>query len=166
MTNGKKPIYLEKEWGAKSQYPVPPVSTVHHEAGSGSSESQPAANPVRTTYLIICCLAFGLLLISGVLSSSVRFMEEPDSDDYDYDENDKYDKDKEMYEDTVRNLLATSSLLRDCGAVTLSAGLLIGVFLDNSLSSKTKLGMLIAAGLILGLIFSPGVRTEDLLING
>ena len=93
-------------------------------------------------------------------------MEEPDNDDHDYEERDQYDEDKERYEDKLRNPVATTSLLHSTGAIVLSAGLLQWIFLDKDLSPKTKFGMPIAIGLISGPIFSPGVRTEDLLING
>ncbi len=166
MTNGDTPSYMYQESGTAPIYPLPPERDPRDVGSRNNRKGSTGTNPVKTTYIIICCFAFGLLLISGILNASVRYMEEPDDDDYDYDESDQYDKDLESYEDTGRNLMATSSLFRNCGAVILSAGLLIAVFLDKSLSSKTKLGMLIAVGLILGLIFSPGIRTEDLMSFG
>ena len=131
-------------------------------------------------YVIICFVAFGLLLISGLLDSSARFQEEPDREDYEDDDgynwkgenedqrkaSEKAYKDAvESHEDSVRTLLATTTLCRYCGAVALSFGLAIGAITDKSISKRTKLGMLIAAGIIIGLTFSPGLRIEDMLMS-
>ena len=125
-------------------------------------------------YVIMCLIAFGLLLISGILGGAFRYLEEPEEEDYqdeegswgenqeERDANQKaYEDAGESYDDSQRNLGASRALFMDCGVVVLTFGLVIGAVTDRTLSKRTKLGMLIAAGIIIAFTLgSPGQVTN------
>ncbi|MDP6156613.1 MAG: hypothetical protein QF682_10865 [Candidatus Thermoplasmatota archaeon] len=158
-------------------YPPPPSAREQKTLSKPTMIHREGRFSTGKFYVIMCFVAFGLLLISGILGGTVLYLEEPDEEDYRDDEsnyrwagdtpeeqdaNEKAYKDAgESYEDSSRNLGATRVLFMNCGIVVLTFGLVIGAITDKSLSKRTKLGMLIAAGIIVAFsLGSPGQVTN------
>ena len=89
-------------------------------------------------------------MVGGIIVSSVGLMDDPDPKDYDTDEYDDYQEDQEEYEDAVSAMNGAGNLVEYIGLLFLSLGVLLGVFKDTSLGNNTKLGLLIALGVMIG----------------
>ena len=83
-----------------------------------------------------------LFFIGTIVVQSMILVEEPDYDDYEYDEMDKYDKDYDKYQDSIRNLFGYGRILSWLGAMVLVLPLfVIGVSGEN-LEWKIRASML------------------------
>ncbi len=155
-------------------YPPPPGTKAQKEQSAPIKIDGKYPPTKRKFYIILFFIAFGLLLLSGILSGTVGYLEEPDIEDYRDKDNQymwagdtqeeqdaseqAYKDDVESYEDSDRNLKATKTLFMSCGFIVLTFGLVIGAFTDKSLSKRTKLGMLITAGIIITFAFGATIR--------
>ena len=153
-------------------YPPPPAVKkipVQREATEPAKIHKKEPSYMGKFYVILFFIAFGLLLISGIIGASEKYLERPDIEDYQKEigigwrgetpaeekaSEKAYNDDMESYEDSRRNLPATTALFLSCGLVILTFGLVIGAITDKSLPKNIKLGMLIVAGIIIAFTFA------------
>lgn len=103
-------------------------------------------------YMILCFIAFGLILSSIIVGTIANFLESPNDDDYEKDSD--YRADLEKYHDRIRVLTALTTFFRTCGGCMLAFALLLGGLTDSTLTKNVKLAMIIAAGLIIAYFFN------------
>ena len=111
--------------------PVPPVS---HQRIS----------PPRP-YIGLLLIGICLLLIGGIISISIGFIDDPDGNDG-WTGGDPW----EDYTDTLRPVHTLGNVIQIVGIMVLSVGLILGALKDESLHANVRLGMLLAMGLIVG----------------
>ena len=102
-------------------------------------------------YFILVLVGIIILMVGGIIVASVGLMDSPDRKDYDDDEFEDYQEDYEEYNDAVRSMTGIGNLIQYIGLLFFALGVLIAVFKDSSLGNNTKLGLLIALGLMVGL---------------
>lgn len=120
-------------------------------------EISKSGGSMKRIYLIACYVAFALFFLSIIFNSIVNFLEAPDRDDYDYDDEDKYDEAEDTYSDQVRVLGAFGGLFKNTGCCALSFGLVLGGITEKSLPKYVKLAMIIVGGLVIINTFSSNV---------
>jgi hypothetical protein len=135
-----------------SEEPQPPA------APPAAPQGPPPAQPMMGRgygpgkgYFILILVGLIILMVGGIIVASVGLMDDPDPKDYDFDEQDDLAEDIEEYNDAVRSMNSVGNLIQYIGLLFFGLGVLIAVFKDSSLANNTKLGLLIALGLMIGL---------------
>ena len=122
---------------------------------NGYGTTQPP--PIRSTpyapqsrgYIGLIIIGIILMMVGGIVSVSWGLLDDPD--DYTYSSMDSDNTDQEDYEDNVRTIRTLGSIIMFIGAIPIAIGLVLGAINDESLHPNTRLGLLIAMGLIVGL---------------
>jgi len=99
-----------------------------------------------------------ILLIGGLIAISAGFINDPLRPDHDsFEDNSEYQKASkeyynktESYKDQTRTVRTVGYVFQFIGLIFFSYGILIAAFLDNQLNHYTKIGLLIAWGIIIG----------------
>jgi hypothetical protein len=100
-------------------------------------------------YIKIFVIGIIFFFVGYMLSAVTGYMEAPDYDDYDDDENgDKYKEDLDWYNMVKRTLITTGGILKTVGIIIIMISLLVGAVIDDQLPPLARLGLLIAVGLI------------------
>ena len=136
-----------------SEHSVPPPPP-----GKSYDHKSPRLRPARGSYLTLAIIGIVIIIIGGIIGSLSGFIDDPlrpDSDDFndmdDYQKADKeYREDSEKYKDNVRLVTTIGDIVEYIGVLAFGIGMLLGALTDNELSQYTKLGMLIAIGVIIG----------------
>ena len=108
--------------------------------GNGYNISQPSKG-----YLSLIIVGIIILMVGGIIFISYGFLDPGD----DSSMSSIYSGNKE-YRDNRRIIATIGNMVEYIGVLILAIGLTIGSITDNSLHGNTKLGMLIAMGLIVG----------------
>jgi hypothetical protein len=106
---------------------------------------------------IMLFIGIGILLIGVTLSGIVTVIEEPNEDDY--DERDDYEKAEKSYNRTVKWLFFLGDEFLYIGVFVLITGFSLSALMSPRMNPSVRMGLLIASGLILGLMLSskPGL---------
>ncbi len=104
--------------------------------------------PVKKGYVTLAIMGIIILLIGGMVTVSVGFLEQPDSDDY--DDGQSYQDAMDGYSDLRRIIPTLGSVIQYVGVILFAIGMLTGGLTDNELSPNVRLGILIALGIIVG----------------
>ena len=99
-------------------------------------------------FLAACVLGIIILTTGMILQTSVSFIIVPTEDLFEPAE---YDK------NLVKNIGTIGSIISQIGTMILAIGLLSAGFLARDISPNARMGLFIAAGLVLGLIFGLSV---------
>ena len=112
----------------------------------------------NSTYVKFITIGLIVLMLGGVVTISANFINDPKrpDDSYDSEAQDKYDDDAERYKDTTRVIRASGGILQLIGVTFLCLGMVVLGIYNKNLSPYVRLGLLIAAGLIIGLKFGGG----------
>ena len=106
--------------------------------------------PVKKGYVTLATIGIVILLIGGIITVSVGFLKQPDSDDY--DDTEDYHNAVEGYNDLRRIIPTLGAVIQYVGVILFALGLLTGGLTDTELSPNIRLGILIALGIIVGLM--------------
>jgi hypothetical protein len=104
--------------------------------------------PASRGYVGLIIIGIIILLVGGIISVSWGLLDDPDESPYSMGSSDNTDQ--EEYEDNCRIIRTIGSLIMFVGVIPLGIGLVIGAINDDSLHPNTRLGLLIALGLIVG----------------
>ncbi len=86
-------------------------------------------------------------MIAGyIVTSSTGYMDPPERDDYDDD--DEYDDAKDFYSDLRDGLTTTGKIFEKVGIILLVLALFIGAIVDEKLPVYVRVGMIVSIGLI------------------
>ncbi len=128
-------------------------------------------HPASRSYISLIIIGLIILMTGGIIITGMGFFEAPVQPEYpdysgSYDAygNYSYSEAMEEYEEAVNNyeieykeyndnkrIIATvGNQIQYTGVILLAIGLIIGAVKDESLPENTRLGMLIAMGLIVG----------------
>jgi hypothetical protein len=100
-------------------------------------------------YIKIFVIGIIFFFVGYMLSAVTGYMEAPDYDDYDDDENgDKYKEDLDWYNMVKRTLVTSGGIFKMVGIIIILMSLLVGAVIDDQLPPLARLGLLIAVGLI------------------
>jgi hypothetical protein len=104
--------------------------------------------PPSRGYVALIIVGIIILLVGGIIFVSIGFLEPKYEESTSmYSSSDSYTKE---YKDNRRIITTLGNVFEYIGVILLSIGLTIGAIKDDSLPGNTKLGMLIAMGLIVG----------------
>ena len=100
-------------------------------------------------YVKIFVVGIIFFFVGYMLGAFTGYMEAPDPDDYNNDDDgDKYKEDLDWYNLIRRTLITTGGIFKMVGVIILLISLLVGAVIDDQLPPLARLGMLIAVGLI------------------
>ena len=102
--------------------------------------------PPSRGYLGLIIVGIIVLLVGGIIFASFGFLYPETESDNIYSSS-SYSKE---YRDNRRIITTVGNIVEYIGVIILAIGLTIGAISDTSLHGNTKLGMLIAMGLIVG----------------
>ncbi len=102
--------------------------------------------PPSRGYLGLIIVGIIVLLVGGIIFASYGFLDPETESDNIYSSS-SYSKE---YRDNRRIITTVGNIVEYIGVIILAIGLTIGAISDTSLHGNTKLGMLIAMGLIVG----------------
>ena len=105
------------------------------------------SSPPSRGYLALIIVGIIILLVGGIIWFSFGFLDTGEDDGNSVSS--MYGGDKE-YRDNRRMITTIGNIVEYIGVILLSVGLTIGAINDKSLPANTRLGMLIAMGLIVG----------------
>ncbi|UCH89450.1 MAG: hypothetical protein JSV49_02025 [Thermoplasmata archaeon] len=123
-----------------------------------------SAPPVRRKesikgYVIMILVGIIILLVGGIVYVLPGFLDDPmqpEPSDFssteDYQEAaEEYREDREDYQDRTRLIQTIGLIIQYVGLMVFAIGMVLGALTDEDLSQYTKLGMLVAMGIIIGL---------------
>jgi len=102
-------------------------------------------NPPSRGYVGLIIIGIIVLLVGGIIYASHGLLEPEYESDNEYYSSSSLTKD---YQNTRRTIIALGNIIEYIGVIFLAIGLTMGPINDTSLHGNTKLGMLIAMGLI------------------
>ncbi|OYT46040.1 hypothetical protein B6U90_01915 [Thermoplasmatales archaeon ex4484_6] len=116
----------------------------------------PPPESLTLTKILLFAGVFAIF-VGATLAGIVTVLETPDSDDYeDYDD---YEKASDSYEKKVKWFFFLGDEFIYIGVLTLISGFAYGALANRELNPTVRMGLLIAAGIILGLLLTnkPGL---------
>jgi len=148
---------VEYESPRRRKGPPPPP---WHDDESGSRYTPPVAVPKSAKrWRLFCFIAFGLIFTAILFYGIVQMVGSPNEEDYDKVAD--YEDALGTYNTAMRVLTAIGNFFLSVGVVLLSLSLFIGGISDRSLPDNARVGMFVAAGLIMGLFVLSGLGFHD-----
>lgn len=133
---GNKPLKPSVEY----TYPSPPMKRPRGQLYKAFNEKE---------YIKIFIIGIIIFIIGYLLGAITGYMEAPDPEDYeDQDNDEKYKEDLDWYNKIKRSLNTSGGIFRTVGVLIIIIALLVGAVIDDQLPPLARLGMLIALGLI------------------
>lgn len=123
-----------------------------YNSGWGEPPPRPPPRPMRSGAMIrtrqagmIVLMGVLLFFIGTIILQSTTLFDPPDSSDYDYEDYDKYRKEVEEYQDSVRIFIGVGRILNWVGAMIIVLPLYLVGITDEKLDWKVRASMLTTA---------------------